>query len=104
MKQDRQISLMDYRRTWAEKLASTVATFGLLGLCIWASQGSTWWTFFTGVLFLITLVARIAAMSKRSKTEFADIHALKGWVNEEVAKDAATTGAVRNTRENAGGP
>jgi len=104
VKQGKQITLMDYRQTWTEKLASTLATFGLLGLCIWASQGNTWWTFFTGVLFLVTLVARIAAMSKRSKTEFADIHALKVWVNEEVAKDAATAGAVRSPRENAGGP
>jgi hypothetical protein len=56
------------------------------------------------MLFVVTLVARIAAISTRSKTEFADIHALKAWVNEEVAKDAAMAEAVRNPLENAGGP
>ena len=79
MKTDQKITLMDLRQTWPEKLASNILTFGLLGLCIWASQGSTWWTFFTALLFLCVLVVRIAAFSHRSKTEFAGIHALKAW-------------------------
>ena len=86
MKTDQKITLMDLRQTWPEKLASNILTFGLLGLCIWASQGSTWWTFFTALLFLCVLVVRIAAFSHRSKTEFAGIHALKAWVDTEAER------------------
>ncbi|AUT46995.1 hypothetical protein C2U31_13945 [Achromobacter sp. AONIH1] len=89
VKTDQKITLMDLRQTWPEKLASNILTFGLLGLCIWASQGSTWWTFFTALLFLCVLVVRIAAFSHRSKTEFAGIHALKAWVDTEAEREHA---------------
>ena len=80
MKTDQKITLMDLRQTWPEKLASNILTFGLLGLCIWASQGSTWWTFFTALLFLCVLVVRIAAFSTgRRRSLPASMRSKPGW-------------------------
>lgn len=76
-----------FKESLAQSLASDLATFGFLLLCIWASQGSRWWTFFTGALFLLFIVARIPINSSLSRKVYstADLRKLA----DEIDRDAA---------------
>ena len=58
-------------------------TFGLLLLCIWASQGSKWWTFCTALMFLAFMLVKAAAVVGKRKHEFKGIEDLHAWVEQE---------------------
>lgn len=75
--------VLDRRQTVAESLVSDGATFGLLLLCIWVSQSSTWWTFCSGVFFLLWIVGKCAHTISSRKTEFDDLDAMQAWIDQE---------------------
>lgn len=52
-------------------LSRDVVTFSLLGLCIYASIGSTWWTLVTGVMFILAMSAKLKRIINSSSTTFA---------------------------------
>lgn len=79
---------MNCRRMWLGKQVLTVATFGQFGLCV-CEPGELVLDILNGRAVPRMLVARCAATSKRPKTECADIPALKAWLHEKVAKEAA---------------
>lgn len=72
----------------ATRIAMTTMTFGLLILCIVISRGSTWWTFLTGLLFLIYFVACVAASGKRNTRKFKTLGELETWVMRERARES----------------
>ena len=45
-------------------------TFSMLAFCIYISQGSTWWTFLTGLIFLIFLWGRLCDFVENRVTTF----------------------------------
>lgn len=72
-----------FRRTESllQSLVSDTFTFSLMGLCIYVSQGSTWWTFFTGLMAIFFLFAKAnAAMDNRTTKLHSKAEALE-WAN-----------------------
>lgn len=51
--------------------ARDAVTFSFLLLCIYTSQGSTWWTFCTGVIFLLWVSARFVGQFNKMVKVFA---------------------------------
>jgi len=83
MKERPKYVLLDKRQTLGESLVSDAATFGLLLLCIWASQGSKWWTFFTALMFLVWLCANAGAVISTRQTKFKDLDDMQAWIDKE---------------------
>ena len=72
---------------WKNKesvLASIVKdtfTFSFLLLCIYVSKGSNWWTFLTGVMFLLFLFAKISSCTKESRLCFRTKEEVRKWLD-----------------------
>ena len=75
--------LFDKRQTLGESLVSDGATFGLLLLCIWISQGSKWWTFFSALCFLGFGIAKCAAVVGNRQHKFKSLDELEEWAAKE---------------------
>ena len=75
--------IFDKRENVLESLARDFITFGLLLLCIWASQGSKWWTFFTGLMFIVFLGAKFLGIARTSQIKFRDLDEMQDWLNKE---------------------
>ena len=83
MKEQPKYVLLDKRQTVAESLLSDGVTFALLLLCIFASQGSRWWTFFTALMFIAWLGGKGAAVLSTRQTKFKDLDDMQAWINKE---------------------
>lgn len=56
-------------------------TFGFMLLCIYVSQGSTWWTFFTGTLFIFFLGSKVAKRLKEDRKDFHSKDEVRRWLD-----------------------
>ena len=56
-------------------------TFSMLAFCIYISQGSTWWTFLTGLIFLGLLFIKMGNAIKKHTTVFNDIESAKKYLD-----------------------
>ena len=75
------IVVLDKRESVLESFYKDFVTFSLLAFCIYISQGSTWWTFLTGLMFLIFTFAKISIIMKRHKV-FKSKKELLDWANK----------------------
>ena len=76
-----------YKESLAQSIISDVATFGLILLCIWASQGSTFWTLVTGCMFLFFVVVRAAMLTKSDcHLRFFSLTEMREWLDKQEAK------------------
>lgn len=68
--------ILKTKETLLQSLIKDTYTFAFLLLCIYVSQGSAWWTFFTGVMALIFIIGLIGGSGERtmlySKKEAVD--------------------------------
>lgn len=72
-------------------LSKDLMTFSFLALCIYISQGSSWWTFFTGVIFIAFGSAKLTSTFNRSTTTFDTPKDAIAYLQKlEVPKDQAT--------------
>ena len=55
-------------------------TFSMLAFCIYISQDSTWWTFVTGLMFMLFIFAKISSIMKQNN-EFKSKKELQEWVD-----------------------
>ena len=55
-----------------------IVTFSFL---LYISQGSTWWTFVAGSIFLVILISRISTIIKTDTTTFKTKAELQKWVD-----------------------
>lgn len=74
-------NVMDARQTMAERIISNAFTFGMLILCAYVSQGSTWWTFCTGLFFITFIFFRMAAIFQERNNKFLSKAELVKWAN-----------------------
>lgn len=88
-----EIVLLDARQTVMQSIVADGVTFALLLLCIWASQGSKWWTFFTALMFLAYLGGKCAEGLDKRRHKFKNLDALAEWVKAE--RDNARVNASR---------
>ena len=63
---------MNPKENIAQSAVKDLITFSMLAFCIYLSQGSTWWTFITGIICIILLGAKLTALVKSSATTFVD--------------------------------
>lgn len=80
--------LLDKRESLGQSIVADIVTFGFLLLCIWASQGSTWWTFCTGVLFLFFGAAKVGMLISERQHKFKNVQELHDWTQRELTKGA----------------
>lgn len=73
-----------YKESLAQSLISDLATFGLILLCIWVSQGSAWWTLVTGCMFLFFVVIRALQVSKSDAClRFYSLDDMQEWLSRQ---------------------
>lgn len=60
-------AIFDRNESLVESVFKDFVTFSFLAFSIYISQGSTWWTFITGLMFLTFLFAKISILTKRQK-------------------------------------
>ena len=82
--------VLDARQTVMQSIVADGATFGFLMLCIWVSQGSRWWTFFTALMFLAYLGFKAASVVQTRQHKFKNLDALAAWVESEQANAEVT--------------
>ena len=78
---EEKIVVFDKRESFAESFYKDFVTFSMLAFCIWISQGSTWWTFITGLMFLFFTFGKIAIAMNRNKT-FKSKKELMEWAEK----------------------
>lgn len=73
-----------YKESLAESVISDLATFGLILLCAWVSQGSAWWTFVTGCIFLFFIISKALALTNSDSTlRFYSMDDMQAWVDKQ---------------------
>lgn len=94
MKEPITINLYDHRgKRWVSWLAR-MALYAFLALCIWLSNGSTWWTFVTGVLFLLTFFLHMAQLARTTKTDFRSLDELQVWLDRQKVIESLPPGEI----------
>jgi len=78
----RTVWIIDNRETVLEKIARAVSTYSMLAFCIWISQGSTWWTFITGIFFFIVFFGQIFRLITDRKNLFYNKAEVLEWANK----------------------
>jgi len=58
-----------------------IFTFLIVGLCVWVSRDSAWWTLVTGALFLFLAWGTFVNMLKKDRLVFNTKAELKEWVD-----------------------
>ena len=76
-----EIKVIDKTESVSESVFKDIVTFSFLIFCIWISQGSTWWTFFTGTIIFLGLWARLAIALKKRTHTFKTKTELLEWAN-----------------------
>lgn len=74
-----------YKESLAQSIISDLGTFGLLGLCIWVSQGSTWWTLVTGIIFITYICGLLANTIQKGRRIYstAELRKLADQIDKE---------------------
>jgi uncharacterized membrane protein YecN with MAPEG domain len=61
-------------------------TFGFMAFCIYISQGSTWWTFASGVIFFVFLVVKVGSVINKDATTFSSTKDAIDFLNKQEEK------------------
>ena len=75
-------AIFDKNESTVDSIFRDLVTFSFLIFCIYISQGSTWWTFLTGCMFLLFILARINIMFTDKYQQFKTKKELLEWVNK----------------------
>ena len=76
------IKIIDKSESALKSIFETIVSFSFLIFCIWLSQGSKWWTFVTGLIFLIIFFMRVATVLKLRTNVFKTKKDLLKWATE----------------------
>jgi len=86
--------IIDRRETVFESLIKDFVTFSLLLLSIYTSQGSRWWTFFTGVLFIIFLCTGGSQSAGEKVNTFTSKKEIETWLMSQPDDSDGEGGVV----------
>ncbi len=53
-----------------QSMFKDLVSFAVIAFCVYISQGSTWWTFITGAMFLFFSFIKIGNLINKSATTF----------------------------------
>jgi len=65
--------------TVAQSIYKDFVTGVMVAFCVYISQGSTWWTFVTGLMFLVFLFAKVKSLLDK-QNNFKSKEELQHWV------------------------
>lgn len=74
--------VFDKRQSMAQAFVCNLGTFGMLGLLIYISRGSNWWTLVTGCIFLGVMCIRVAVVFKTRSNVFYTKADLIKWAEK----------------------
>ena len=69
------------KETVLASIVKDTFTFSFLLLCIYISKGSNWWTFLTGVMFLLFLSAKTSRLIKENRKNFHTKEEVRKWLD-----------------------
>ena len=75
---------MNPKENIAQSAVKDLITFSMLAFCIYLSQGSTWWTFITGGMFLTFFMIKLGNAINKSATTFDNKEDAINFLNEQV--------------------
>lgn len=81
MKMSNETKIYKPKRPMSEHILINIISYTLLAFCIWISQGSTLWTFLTGLLFLIGFFSAIWGWVAKHSDTFTTKKELLEWAN-----------------------
>ena len=67
--------------TVAQSFYKDFVTGTMVAFCVYISQDSTWWTFITGLMFLIFIFGKLAVLLKNNQKKFRTKKELQAWVD-----------------------
>lgn len=71
------------------RLVNQMVFWGWLMFLICLSKGSTWWTFFCGLLAFLTVAGVMIAANERSHRKFCDAKSAKAYLDSVSGKGGA---------------
>ena len=74
-------AVIDRTESFMQSLFADIVTFSLLAFCIWISLGSTWWTFLTGMMFLLFAFGKLSVVFGQRCKKFTTKQELIDWAN-----------------------
>jgi hypothetical protein len=69
------------KETVLDSIVKDTYTFCFLLLCVYVSKGSNWWTFLTGVMFLLFLFAKTSSWVKEDRKNFHTKEEVRKWLD-----------------------
>lgn len=72
-----------FKESLLQSVVSDCVTFGFALLLLWASWGSTGWTFISGCVFLVFLSAKATMFTDERVKRFSSIDDLQDWINNQ---------------------
>lgn len=78
-KEQKEYAVIDRTESFLQSVFSDMVTFCFLAFCIYISIGSTWWTFLTGILFMIFGFGQVAYVMNLRKKKFTSKKDLIEW-------------------------
>lgn len=81
MEKKSKYAVIDRTESFLQSLFSDLVTFCFLIFCIYISKGSTWWTFVTGLMFMVFGFGKIAAAFGMRQKKFTKKDDLIAWAN-----------------------
>ena len=66
-----------------QSIFKDLVTFSFIAFCVYISQGSTWWTFVTGGMFLMFSVIKIGRITNESASTFDNIDDAISYLNDK---------------------
>ena len=68
--------------TVMQSIYKNFVTGVMVAFCVYISQGSTWWTFVTGLMFIVFLFAKTKQIMGSNVNHFKTKAELKKWVDD----------------------
>ena len=83
-----EIYIYDTRRGLIGRLLGNLLFFAALGFCIWISQGNAFWTFVTGLLFIISAYGVLQRMTDKRAARLHSFDEVIEWAQKKKKAEA----------------
>jgi len=76
-----------FKESLLQSIVSDCVTFGFALILLWASWGSTGWTFISGCVLLVFLLAKATMITSDTTHKFNSIDDLQAWINKQRGEE-----------------
>lgn len=81
------IAIWKVKESLAESIVKDFVTLITVGFLIYLSQGSTWWTFVTGGIFILLISFHVNKIISKSENKFSTTDQVRAWLDRIDAED-----------------